>query len=79
MSIIILEENKKENESESEKNAEWLFQLDRSIGLAWDIQKKMMPIQDDDITDTNLGKNPNNHGMDSISLNKLRLLVITKL
>ena len=49
-----------------------LLQLDRNIGLSWAIQKKMMPMQDDDITDTNPGKNPNNQGIHSISLNKLR-------
>jgi hypothetical protein len=70
MSLVILEDNKKENDNE--KNAGWLLQLDRNIGLAWDIQKKTMPIQDDDITEMNPGKNPNNQEIDSISLNKLR-------
>jgi hypothetical protein len=70
MSLVILEDNKKENDNE--KNAGWLLQLDRNIGLAWDIQKKSMPIQDDDITEMNPGKNPNNQEIDSISLNKLR-------
>jgi hypothetical protein len=62
MSLIILEDNKKEKDTEM--NAGLLLQLDRNIGLAWAIQKKMMPMQDDDITDTNPGKNPNNQGID---------------
>ena len=70
MSLIILKDNKKENDNE--KNAGWLLQLDRNIGLAWAIQKKMMPIQDDDMNDMNPGRNPNNQVIDSISLNKLR-------
>ena len=56
----------------NEMNAGLLLQLDRNIGLAWAIQKKMMPIHDDDINDLNPGKNPNNREIDSISLNKLR-------